>query len=147
MSILLMMTVGEQEVEDCIGCYLFLLNDVNKSGSLSRVDPNVTGWEIWERGKSLLRVTNEECEQLLWQSPHLEWGSWGWAGEGAGGYSWTTLGSIDDVTSTVGWWDEQNVVSYGDDDILFQYFTFKLLILPSKKLIIAVLSTLQWHVI
>lgn len=49
----------------------------------------------------------------------------------------------------MGWWDEQKtVVSYGDDDILFQYFTFKLLIFAlDKKLIIAVLSTLQWHVI
>lgn len=40
---------------------------------------------------------------------------------------------------------DKNMVSYGDD-ILFQYFTFKLLILPSTKLIIAVFSTLQWHV-
>lgn len=38
MSILLMMAMEEQEVkvEDCIGCYLFLLNDVNKSVSLSQ---------------------------------------------------------------------------------------------------------------
>ncbi len=52
-------------MEDCIGCYLFLLNDVNKSGSLSRLDPKVTSREITREKKSLLRVTNEECEQLL----------------------------------------------------------------------------------
>lgn len=40
------------------------------------------------------------------------------------------------------------MVSYGDDDdILFQYFTFKLLILPLEKAHLAVFSTLQWHVI
>lgn len=33
--------------------------------------------------------------------------------------------SIDDFTSTVGWWDEQNMVSYGDDDILFSVFHFQ----------------------
>lgn len=47
----------------------------------------------------------------------------------------------DDVTVTVGWWDEQTLVSYGDDDTLFQYFSLELLILPWTKLIIAVLST------
>lgn len=71
----------------------------------------------------------------------------GGVGGGGGRVFWTTLGRADDVTSTAGWRDKQNVVSYGDDDILFQYFTFKLLILPLTKLIIAVLSTLQWHVI
>lgn len=54
MSILLMTEVEE----DCIGC--FLLNDVNKSGSLS-IALHV---ETFERDKRLLRVTNEECELL-----------------------------------------------------------------------------------
>lgn len=67
-------------------------------------------------------------------------------GEGAGGY-FEQHNRTYDVTSTVGWWDEQTMVSYGDDDILFQYFTFELLILPLTKLIIAVFSTLQRHVI
>lgn len=68
-----------------------------------------------------------------------------WNGGGAGGY-FEQHNRTDDVTSTVGWWDEQTMVSYGDD-ILFQYFTFELLILPLTKLIIAVFSTLQRHVI
>lgn len=45
------------------------------------------------------------------------------------------------VAETVGWWDEQNEVSYGDDDNLFQYLSFELLVLPLMMLIVAVLST------
>lgn len=59
-------------------------------------------------------------------------------GLGVGGYFGKHR--TDDVTSTMGWWDERTKVSYGDDEILFQYFTFELLILPWTKLIIAVLS-------
>lgn len=47
----------------------------------------------------------------------------------------------------MGWWDEQNLVSYGDDDILFSVFHVEALHLPWTKLIVAVFSTLRWHVI
>lgn len=32
--------------------------------------------------------------------------------DGVGGWAGERLGSIDDVTTPVGWWDEQNGVSY-----------------------------------
>lgn len=41
----------------------------------------------------------------------------------------------------MGYLDEQNAVSYGDDYNLFQYLTFELLVLPLMMLIIAVFST------
>lgn len=92
-----------------------LQNYVNKSDSLSEFPV----WRTWEKRRSLLRMTNEECEQSSRQSPHLEWGSSGWEGR----FSTTTCCSIDDeFTSAVGWWDEQTMVSYGDDDILFSVF-------------------------
>lgn len=73
---------------------------------------------VERRSAHLLRVTNEEREQL----PHLEWASGG-SGVAAGGHFEHC--SIDDVSSNVGWWDEQNMVSYGDDDILFSVFLFQ----------------------
>lgn len=41
--------------------------------------------------------------------------------------------SIDDVTSTLGCWDEQTVVSYGDDDILFSVFHFPASLCPRQS--------------
>lgn len=77
-----------------------------------------------------------------------------WNGESGGGEVRDGVGGYFEqhfdaaLTSTVGWWDEQNMVSYGDDDILFSVFHFQAShFCPQQKLIIAVFSTLQWHVI
>lgn len=92
------------------GCYLyyiifFWLNGVNMKFT-PRLDPNVTGWER-EREREFKKKKKAFSEWQMknvsnsYQSPHLEWWSLG------GRVFWITLGRIDDVTSTVGWWDGQ----------------------------------------
>lgn len=55
-------------------------------------------------------------------------------GEGVGGYFEQHLAALMTLLQLwVGGTNKKNVVSYGDDDILFQYFTFKLLIFALDK--------------
>lgn len=68
-------------------------------------------------------------------------------GEGVGGYFEQHLAALMTLLQLwVGgmnntWFLMEMMILY------FQYFTFKLLILPVTKLIVAVFSALQWHVI
>lgn len=66
-------------------------------------------------------------------------------GEGAGGYFEQHLAEL--MTLLQLWVGGTNKMWFLTETMIFQYFTFKLLILPLTKLIIAVFSTLQWHVI
>lgn len=86
-------------------------------------------------------MTDEECEQLISSpSPHLEWGS-------LGGGRGVFLNNASELTELkLGRLDEQSAVSYGDDDGLFQYLTFQLLVLPLMMLIIAVSLNPPQHV-
>lgn len=66
----------------------------------------------------------------------------GWEG-GRGGFNNTS-----ELTELkLGWLDEQNAVSWDDDDDDgFQYLTFELLVLPWMMLIMAVFSPPPQHV-